>query len=213
MEMVPHQENAPLDITSALSSREFLYQDLGVRNTSQYRITSVTFGIAIYPSTTAAATPIIRRGQPIATDLEPGQDAVLKVNLIRPSEVYEAVKPQETSLQPSQLTGSIRTDIGLVEVDSDARPIFIYQPEQHGGFHKMSKARTKSSVEPGGPNGSTVSSAAEVTPLAYFHCEPAEYCTYCENHYTYCITRMCPVYPPLECNRTNCPWTHCQYSP
>ena len=68
------QEDCPVQLVYAKSSKDYLFEQLGIRNNSPNKVTAITFGVVLRMNDNMQAKPLFIAGRSIPTDLGPGED-------------------------------------------------------------------------------------------------------------------------------------------
>lgn len=214
-------QDAPVVITSITATRQYMCERVTVKNTSEQHISSVTFGVMLYPTTLAKAAPALISGESIGTSINPGQERTIHAFAFKPSTVFERI-------DRTGLIG-VRAELGVLAVEfKDAAP-WNFDPLSHGGFvsaHPSAKplaltagqgcGRTQA-VGQGSAKPAIVLTAlqqsGEDRPFGFFQCTGSDSCIYCTNNGTSCTVSECQINPEGQCVNTSCPHQTCSYVP
>ena len=198
------QGGAPVKIVAAKSTLEYLYEQITLKNASANTVASVSFGVLLYPEGLTNSNPTLVRAPAIRTQIKPGEERTLDAYMLPLAHAYEEMGRVGQDSATAQTPSKIRAVIGLLHVEFlDASP-WDFDPQTQRGFD--SSAPPSASQDSGECTESTTggvfeNAAASLT--GYFTCVSADYCLYCENHVTYCITRKCPLPPGAICDHSN----------
>ena len=103
------QESAPLEILSTMSTLEYFFEEVTVRNCSEQTVTSVTFGVLLRASGNAPPKPTVFTGRLVPTEVKGSQERVLQA----------LVLPVKTAVAKASAmeAAEIGAQLGILEVE------------------------------------------------------------------------------------------------
>ncbi len=138
--MTHSQVDSPVEIMSAKSTHDFIYESVGIRNSGARRITAVKFGVLVYSETSdgSRVEPTLLESGLIRTDIRPGESRTLDVYLSRREDFLAT---------PSSFATRSIADLGVLEVVFQDAPSWRFDAEAKGTFRSFTGPGTASLLD------------------------------------------------------------------
>jgi len=209
------QPGSPVSIVQGESTEDYIFERVGVKNTSDRLVTSVTFGLMFISTDDKAQSikPKLFTARPVATNLRPGEEASLSAYVLPYSEIFE--RASELNVD------SVMAQLGLLRVEFADGTAWLAERSADGGFlvnapksargpqgvsaGRCSGDRSGSAQRDALPNGGILKRARFMQ--VHFTCKAESSCIYCSNSYTSCTVNTCPVSQTgctLDCPHQTC---------
>jgi len=120
------QPQAPLKVLSTTATGDFLFDRIVVKNVSDQRVTSATFGAMVYSPENRSMKPMLIVGRAVPTVIKPGKERQLEPLLLPPSEA----QAHAASLK----AGRLYAQLGLLSVGFADGSTWTDDPEAPGTF-------------------------------------------------------------------------------
>jgi hypothetical protein len=121
-----NEPRSPVSITSSTATQNFYFEHVKVRNTSGSTVSSITFGVAMYPVGVAQVHPVTLDGPSIPTDLAPGGEQGL--------DIYMARIPEVKSRAAQLKWEGAYIELGVLSVEFQDGSVWRFTPNAGGGF-------------------------------------------------------------------------------
>jgi hypothetical protein len=226
------REHGPISIVSVTSTREYMFERVIVKNMSEQHVSSVTFGVLLYPAGQPKPTPELVSGRSVPTTIGPGQERMIELYDFKLSGAIERMDRMKLT--------TLRAEIGVLAVEFEDGAPWNFDPLSHDGFvsAKSSENRTINRVtaskrcedspqmdERGLTTLPRIASLAafhpshqegnsDAVPLGTFKCiDSSGACVYCTNNQTSCTITVCQMNAEGGCIWSNCAqqtWSYVQ---
>ena len=121
------EQGLPIKIMNATSTTDFAFSDVGVKNTTNRIVRSITFGVVLYdPKAGSRVMPVVLAGKQVLTNIEPGAEATVHPNFMRLTDLLNDLKNRELV--------SATADLGVTKIEFDDGSSWTFEVQPREGF-------------------------------------------------------------------------------
>lgn len=210
--MVPQEEGAPVFISKAKSTPEYIFEYVTVKNRSDRSIKSIKFGVAfqIRDANGLRHPAHFWAGPAVPVNLKPGEQQIVHALTMSHNDVKSHIANSPAQARAAQL--------GVLEVVYADGQKWRFEASKDSGFNGMGLSQLLDSGRIPCKPGRTLAIAQIASlkpsfvtiPAGYFTCVTNTDCIYCTNNVSSCTVSVCST-NPSGC--ASCPHEACSYVP